>query len=147
MRIELQIDPACEAPSAVFHIPKLTPAVQAALELLEKEEGDAPLTGQREGKIFVIDPRRAEIIRTEGRELALYDAEKKRYLLNRPLYELQQQLGQDFVRISKSALINFRRISHVEASFHGAMTVVMKNGVEESISRSCRQQFKERLGV
>lgn len=146
MRVELQIDPACE-PCAVLRIPKLTPSLQAVIELLERENNQPVFTAQAEGKIFVIEPEKIEVIRTEGRELALYDRQGKRYLVNRPLYELQEQLGCDFIRISKSALINFRRIHHVTASFNGTMDVVMLNGTEEIITRSCRRSFKERLGI
>lgn len=48
---------------------------------------------QRDGKTYLIEPDAIEIIRTEGRELALYDRQKRRFLLNRPLYELEKQLG------------------------------------------------------
>lgn len=147
MRVEVHIDPGCGEPSAVLHVAKLTPSLQAAIELLEQETSRPLLTAQADGKLFVLDPARVEVIRTEGRELALYDVQKKRYLLSRPLYELQELLGPDFVRISKSALLNFRRIDHVEASFNGTMEVVLKNGVQEVITRSFRRQFKERLGV
>lgn len=147
MRVEVLIDPGCAQPSAVLRAAKLTPSLQQAIALLEQEDGRGVLTALADGKLFVLDPGRVEILRTEGRELALYDVQKKRYLLNRPLYELAEQLGPDFVRISKSALLNFRRIDHVEASFNGTMEVVMKNGVQETITRSFRKQFKERLGV
>ncbi len=147
MRVDLEIDPGCTEPYAILHIKKLTPALQAAVEILEKEGSDTVFTAQREGKLFFIEPDSIDVIRTEGRELVLYDSAKTRYLLNRPLYEIQEKLGKNFVRISKSALINFRRISHVEAAFNGTMEVVMKNGIEEVITRSFRKQFKERLGV
>lgn len=147
MRVELQIDSGCEEPYAVLHIARLTPSLEAALKILEKEGDSHILTAQAEGKIFVIEPDSIEIIRTEGRELALYDRQKKRYILNRPLYEMEEELGKAFVRISKSAIVNFRRINHVEASFNGTMEVVMKNGLEEVITRSFRKQFRERLGV
>lgn len=147
MRVELQIDPGCKEPFAVLHITKLTSTIQAAVAILEKENEERVLAAQSEGKLFPLDPDAAEVIRTEGRELILYDRQKTRYLLNKPLYELQELLGKNFVRISKSAIINLRRIHHVEASYNGTMEVVMKNGVEEVITRSFRQQFKERLGV
>lgn len=147
MRVELHIESDCEEPYAELHIAKLSASLQMVIEILEKEGRESVLTAQAEGKIYVIDPERIEVIRTEGRELALYDRQKKRFLLSKPLYELTELLGNDFVRISKSAIINFRRIDHVEASFNGTMAVVMKNGVEEVITRSYRQQFKKRLGV
>lgn len=147
MRVDLQIDPGCTEPYAVLHIPKLTPSLQAAVEVLEKEGQESVFTALREGKLFFLDPDSIDVIRTEGRELALYDNGKNRFILNKPLYELQEKLGKNFVRISKSALINFGRISHVEAAFNGTMEVVMKNGIEEVITRSFRKQFKERLEV
>lgn len=147
MRVDVQIDPDCKDEHAVLHIAKLTPSLQAAIEILERENSSHILTAMAEGRIYVIDQDMIDVIRTEGRELAMYDRQKKRYLLNRPLYELQELLGNNFVRISKSAIINFRRISHVEASFNGTMEVVMKSGMEEVITRSFRRQFRERLGV
>ena len=147
MRVDLQIDANCEEPFAVLHISKLTPAVQEAIKILENEGIQRMITAQAEGKVFVIEPEMIEVIRTEGRELVLYSKSKERYLLSKPLYELEALLGNDFIRISKSAIINFRRIHHAEASFNGTMEVVMKNGIEEVITRSYKKQFKERLGV
>lgn len=126
----------------------MTPAIQEAIALLEQEgREESLLFGQREGRTYLIEPESIEVIRTEGRELILYDRQKARFRLSRPLYELEELLGDRFLRISKSALVNIRRISHVEAGFNGTMTLVMKNGVEESISRSFRKPFKERLGL
>lgn len=147
MRVELQIDANCEEPFAVLHISKLTPSVQEAIKILEDEGIQRMVTAHAEGKVFVIEPEMIEVIRTEGRELVLYSKLKERYLLSKPLYELEALLGNDFIRISKSAIINFRRIHHAEASFNGTMEVVMKNGIEEVITRSFKKQFKERLGV
>lgn len=147
MKVEVQIDTDCKEPYARLHITKMSPAVQSAIAILEKEDNGNILTAQREGKIYVMEPDTIEIIRTEGRELVLYDRHKRRFVLNKPLYELQELLNKDFVRISKSAIIHIRHIHHVQASFNSTMEVVMKNGVEEVITRSFRQQFKERLGV
>ncbi len=147
VKVELKIDPNCQEPWAVINVAKLTPSLQAAITILEKECEEMIFTAQNNGKIYIIDPVKIELIRTEGRELALYDLKKERYVLNKPLYEVQEQLGKDFVRISKFAIINIKRINHVEASFNGTMEIVMKNGLEEIITRSYRKLFKERLGV
>ena len=37
MRVELKIDPACQEPCAVINAARLTPNLQAAISLLEKE--------------------------------------------------------------------------------------------------------------
>lgn len=148
MKVECQIDPNCKESFAVLHIDKMTAAVSEAISILEQEGTEHPsLFAQRDGKTYFVEPDGIELVRTEGRELVCYDKLKNRYLLNKPLYELEITLGKRFVRISKSTIINIRRIHHVEASFNGTMELVMKCGIEDHISRSYRKSFKERLGL
>lgn len=148
MKVECKISPDYKDPFAVIHINKMTPVIGEAISLLENEEsGHVSLTAVRGGKTYFIEPESIELVRTEGREIICYDRQKNRYVMNRPLYELENLLGNQFARISKSAIINLRRISHVRASFNGTMELVMKNGVEDYISRSFRKSFKERLGL
>lgn len=94
-----------------------------------------------------MEPERLELIRTEGREIICYDNSKNRYVLGKPLYELEHLLGSSFVRVSKSTIVNIKRIDHVKAGFNGTMELVMKNGIKDYISRSFRKAFKERLGL
>lgn len=148
MRVECRISADCKEPYAVLHISKITPAIAEAVSLLEKEGAGAPvLTGGKDGKTYVLDPEELELVRMEGREVVCYDSRRNRYVLSKPLYELEEVLGSRFARVSKSAIINLGRISHVEAGFNGGMELVMKNGIEDYISRSFRRSFKERLGL
>lgn len=146
MKVECNICADCKEPLAVLHIAKITPPIAQAISLLEREDAET-LTATRDGKTYFISPGNLELVRTEGREIACYDKLKNRYLLGRPLYELEDILGRQFVRVSKSTIVNLRRISHVEAGLNGTMELVMKNGVEDYISRKYRKSFKERLGL
>lgn len=148
MRVECNINAACTDPHTVLYLRQMTPAVAEAVSILEKEGADLlPLTAVRDGKTYFLEPRSLELIRTEGREVICYDKLKNRYRLDRPLYELEHSLGEAFVRVSKSAIVNIRQISHVSAGFNGSLELVMKNGMEDYISRSFRKSFKERLGL
>lgn len=147
MRVEVKIDPKYKEPYATIHVSTLSPVVQAAISLLQSEGAEQVLTAQLDSKTYIIEPASIILIRTEGRELVLYDDQNKRYIVNKPLYELEQQLGSDFIRISKSAIIHFRKIKHVEASFNGTMELELALGIREIITRNYRKQFKERLGV
>lgn len=148
LRVECKIDAECREPYAVLHINKMTRTIAEIISVLEKEGADAlTLTAVKERKTFFLEPENIELARTEGREIVCYDKLKNRYTLNKPLYELEQILGRQFVRISKSAIVNMSRINHVEAGFNGTMEIVMKNGVTDYISRSFRKSFKERLGL
>lgn len=147
MRVEIKIDPDGGEAYAVLRLTTLTPAIQAAISLLEQEGQTSALTAQRDKITYLLEPKDIELVRTEGRETALYDRQKQRYVLAKPLYEAEKILGEPFLRISKSALINLRCIDHVSASFNGTMEIVMKNGAGEIITRGYKASFKERLGV
>ena len=148
MRVECKISADCKEPYAVLHINKMTPTIAEIISILEKEGARSlTLTAVKERKTYFIEPENIALARTEGREIVCYDKLKNRYLLNKPLYELENILGGHFVRISKSAIVNIRQINHVEAGFNGTMELVMKNGITDYISRSFRKSFKERLGL
>ncbi len=148
MRVECNIDAACTDPHAVLYMRQMSPAVAEAISILEREGADSPpLIAVRDGKTYFLEPEGLELIRTEGREVICYDKLKNRYRLDKPLYELDQLLGEAFVRVSKSSIVNIRQISHVSAGFNGSLELVMKNGMEDYISRSFRKSFKERLGL
>lgn len=146
MKVECKISADYKDPYAVLHINKMTPIVAEAISMLEKEgTAEATLIAVKNGKTYFMESENLELVRTEGREIVCYDKMKNRYVLNKPLYELENIFGSQFVRISKSAMVNISRIDHVAAGFNGTMELVMKNGIEDYISRSFRKSFKERL--
>lgn len=148
MKVECKISANYKEPYAVLHINKMTETIAEIISVLEKESAN-PLTliATKDRKTYFIKSEDISLVRTEGREIVCYDKLKNRYILDKPLYELENMLDICFVRISKSAIVNISQINHVEASFNGTMELVMKNGVTDYISRSFRKSFKERLGL
>lgn len=148
MRVECKISADYKEPYAVLHINKMTEAVAGIISMLEKENANSLTLNATKGrKTYFVKPEDISLVRAEGREIVCYDKLKNRYLLDKPLYELENILDIYFVRISKSAIVNINQINHAEASFNGTMELVMKNGVTDYISRSYRKSFKERLGL
>ena len=148
MKVECRISQENDAPHAVICARRMTPSLAQAIALLESEDSPVPvLPGRRDDKIFFLQGAEIDLIRSEGREIVCYDTDSIRSTLSSPLYELEEMLRSDFVRISKSALVRIAGIDHVEASFHGTMRLVMRSHLEEYISRSYRKTFRERLGI
>lgn len=148
MKVECKISADYKEPYAVLHINKMTETVAEIISMLERETANAlTLIATKDKKTYFIKPEDISLVRTEGRDIVCYDKHKNRYLLDKPLYELENMLDMDFVRISKSAIVNINHINHVEASFNGTMELAMKNGVKDYISRSFRKSFRERLGL
>ncbi len=148
MKVECKISTDYKEPYAVLHLNKMTQTMAEIISMLEKEETDyLTLIGTKARKTYFLKPEDISLARTEGREIVCYDKLKNRYILDKPLYELERILDIHFVRVSKSTIVNIRQINHVEASLNGTMELVMKNGITDYISRSFRKIFKERLGL
>ena len=118
------------------------------VETLEKVEGKPSLLiAKNDDKLFVVKHEDLEIIRTEGGDTKLYNRKFQIFSMTKPLHEIGQLLGSDFVRISKSAIININRADHLSPSLNGTMCIVMKNGISDYISRKYLKDFKKCLGI
>lgn len=63
------------------------------------------------------------------------------------LYQLEDMLDENFIKINQSCIANIKQIESVKATFSGAISVVFKNGYQDYISRRNLKNVKERLGV
>lgn len=83
-------------------------------------------------------------ISEDNRVFALSD-EKLQIKLR--LYQLEDLLDENFIKINQSCIANIRQIKKVRATFSGAISVIFNNGYEDYISRRNLKNVKERLGV
>ena len=63
------------------------------------------------------------------------------------LYELEELLSAGFLRVSKSMVVNIRKIRSVKSELNGRMTAELLNGEKIMISRSYVKDLKRKLGV
>lgn len=144
MRVEIRLSPEISEPYAIVYAAGLTQEVQRAAALLESAE--SVITAMDEGRIVVLRPEDVFLIRVENGQtmICLSDAQ---YRSTKRLYELEAQLGHPFLRISKSSLVNVKKIQSVEPSFHGVMQLLMKNGTWDYVSRRYLPALKKYLGL
>jgi hypothetical protein len=67
--------------------------------------------------------------------------------LKQRLYEIEKVLPETFVKINQSCLCNIRKISKFGASLGGSLTVILKNGYKDYVSRRQIKAVKERFGL
>ena len=68
------------------------------------------------------------------------------YSVQDKLYELEAELGDsNFVRISKSEIVNIKKIKKLDLSVTGTIRITMKNGYEAYVSRRNVSKIKEKL--
>ena len=123
----------------------LTDEVRAVVgELHEIYDYNIPGTDEIGNKRMI---RRAEILSaySEGQRVMVL-AGDGRYTVQKKLYELEAELGDaNFIRISKSEIINIRKIKSLDLSITGTIKLVMKTGYETYVSRRNVAKIKEKL--
>ena len=82
----------------------------------------------------------------EGKTWAV-DRKGVQFRLKYRLYELEQLLPENFIRINKSAIANRSRIEKLAARFNGSVDAVFRCGYQDYISRRCLTEIKRSLGL
>lgn len=68
-------------------------------------------------------------------------------LIKERLYQIEERLGFDFVKINQSSIANVKKIDRFKASIGGSLVVLFKNGYRDYVSRRQTKSVKERMGI
>lgn len=105
------------------------------------------LTGERDGETCILDGADVLYIDTVDRGTFLYTAEGV-YETRLRLYELEDQLaGRDFIRVSKSAIVNFAQVRSLRPDFGGRLRLTLTNGEIIVANRRYAPVIREKLGL
>lgn len=72
--------------------------------------------------------------------------ENNKYRVKIRLYQLEENLNNNFVKINQSCIANIKKIDRFKATVGGSLTVIFKNGFVDFVSRRNQKNVKERLG-
>ncbi|OFI49440.1 hypothetical protein BG261_02360 [Floricoccus tropicus] len=98
-------------------------------------------------KIFIFEPEEIIRIYSESRKVLVETLDSKIYKLKIPLYEVEEVFQEEFIRISKSELVNFFQLQQLEQAFNGQIKLTLKNGQTAYVSRRFVKELKRRLGI
>ena len=154
MKVQLFVSKDLEEPYAEIYTDVLTDNIQKAMVLLEneteeEEEGtvDNSILAVKKGQdIVLLDFEDIFMIRVEDKQTKVF-TENKDYLIKKPLYQIEENLDSNFVRVSKTTIVNLRKIKRVAPSLRGMMFIELKNGLKDNISRKYLADFKSALDL
>ena len=98
-----------------------------------------------------------EIVQLDSKEVYYFESvdnkvyaccEKKVFEIKQKLYELEEIYKQtNFVRISKSMIVNISKVSKIVPMFNGRLECVLCNGEKVIITRQYVANLKKKLGI
>lgn len=145
MKVTVEERPGLEEPEVIIRCGRMDGQVSRLAELLRLS--GARLTGEKDGQTCILDEDEVLYIDTVDRGTFLYTAGGV-YETRLRLYELEEQLaGWDFVRVSKSAIVNFGQVRSLRPDFGGRLRLTMSNGEVVVANRQYVPAIKLKLGL
>ena len=145
MKVIVEERPELEQTEVIVRCQRLDAQTSRLVELLRLS--DARLTGERDGETCILDGAQVLYIDTVDRGTFLYTGDGV-YETRLRLYELEEQLRPwDFIRVSKSAVVNFARVRSLRPDFGGRMRLTMSNGEVVVANRPYVPAIKAKLGM
>ncbi len=145
MQLEVKIDSSCTEPKVVILTASMTEEVNMILNRLS-DQSPQMITGSRDDRFEVIE--QADLIRiyaSAGKVFAV--TRKGEYTLRLRLYEIEERLPHQFVRISNSEIINLKKVDSFDLSLTGTICVKLADGTVTYVSRRYVSKLKKILGI
>ena len=145
MKVSVTISAEYKEPYAVIYTDQVTDEIQRMIDVFSTSE--TPITALlNEEDVVILQPKEIYMVRVEDGDTIIY-GESQTYRSRKRLYEIGEQLGKQFMQISKSTLINLSCMDSIEPGFSGTMLLKLKNGCKDYVSRKYLPEFKKYLGL
>lgn len=146
MKVNLFVSRDVEEPYADIHTDELTDNITKAMSILESEDSNEMLAVKKGSDIALLEFSDVYMFRVENKQVKVY-TDSSEYLIKKPLYQVEETLDSDFVRISKTTIVNLKKVERVAPSLKGMMFIQLKNGLKDNISRKYLPDFKQALDL
>ena len=143
MKLQIVIDSTRDE-EILIYAHKKTPLISEIEELVKSHSVD--LIGYAQDETVKLNLNDIYCFITEDNKVyALTENEK--FKIKSRLYQLEEKLDNNFVKINQSCIANIKKIDRFKATVGGSLTVVFKNGYVDFVSRRNLKNVKGRLGL
>ena len=146
MKVHLFVSRDITEPHADIHTNELTGNVSKAISILESDESSDMIAVKKGSDIALLELSEIYMFRVEDKQVNVY-TQNNSYVVKKALYQVEESLNGDFVRISKTTIVNLKKIKRVAPSLKGMMFIELKNGLKDNISRKYLPDFKQALDL
>ena len=144
MRVRFEQVDSPDKEEAVIRAQEETVDIKAAIDLLEGNERKIPLL--KDGNNVFVETSALYYMESVDKKTFVY-SRSNCYETRLRLYELEDTLGAYFRRISKSMIVNLKKIKCVKSDLSGRMEATLLNDEKIVISRGYVKEIKRRLDL
>ena len=145
MKITIIHDPEIGEPRITVAYGYLTQELQDLLAEISLADNRIP--GEKNGTTHFLNLSDIYYIETVDGKVFLYTVGDT-YETKARIYQLEEKLsGTPFARISKSTMVNLKKVRSITPEKHSKLIMTLLNGEKLLVSRQYLNSIKERLGV
>ena len=145
MKISIEIDQTKQDTEIQISCKSLTPEIEkimATLRMINQQ-----IMVEKEQETYILDVAKIMYIEAVERKTFVYTKEDC-FESKLKLYEMEERLEESgFFRISKSCLVQLRRIKSLKNDMDRKIKLTLENGEHIIVSRQYAEDLKRRLGV
>lgn len=143
MKCEIIIDENASN-KVVIYTDRKTPLV----EMIERlcADDDLSLIGYKDKQTYLLDSAKINCFIVEADKIYALATDGK-YQLKSRLYQIEEKLSDNFIKINQSCIANVKMIKKFDASVSGVLTVYFQNGYRDYVSRRNLKSVKQKLGI
>ena len=146
MIFRLNINPKCEE-EIIANVHQRSAMIDEIERIVTNEDIPNQITGYLEDEIKLLPIEEIECFFVEDEKTYALDSSGKKYVVRKRLYELEDLLPPDFIKINKSAIANRKKIVRFKVLLSCAVDAEFASGYTDCISRRCFAEIRRRLGL
>lgn len=145
MKITIETPGEGEEDEIIVRCASLNDRLMKFIAALRTEESS--LTGYMDDKIVKLAPKDVFYFEAVDNKVFAYTG-KGVYEVRKKLYEIEKEYADtDFLRISKSAIVNVAKIAYIRPLINGRFEAKLKNDEKIIINRQYVIELKKKLGI
>ena len=144
VKVELNIDKKFEEIIVTISTNKVNDEIQNLVNYIENKEDY--FIGVLDGKVRLLSTEDIIRVYVEDRKVYVVTVEGK-FIVRKKLYEVQNTLTKDFIKISQSEIANVKYIHSLDLGLRGTIVINYKNSDVSYVSRRMLKEFKMKLGL
>lgn len=146
MKIQLIIDEKYHETEIHIYARQYNEQIERLMEQLKGVQTTTVIDGYLQQEIHMLKIKDIYSIYAEGSKVYLQTTEHE-FESKRKLYELETILLHDFVRVSKSTLVNIDKIASIQMGRIGSTEIILDDESTVHVSRKYLKELKSRLGI
>lgn len=144
MEISINIQPNCIDTEIVINCSSIIAEIESIIAALQLADNRITVTKNNEKHLLNIS--KIAYIESVDRRTFIY-TENDCYESKLKLYEIEERFHDNFLRISKSCIVQLKYICSLKSEFDRKIRITLENGEQLIASRQYAVALKKRLGV